>query len=571
MMTMMRLGVAVALGGLLLGTAPWLPLEPAVAQDSNASLHNQIDLLKGEMSQMQHKLEALQQQEQRDEERANAAAQAAAQQAVAHALPPNAPRVTQSANNRFGFSSADGQNTIELTGRLHLDAADYLNTRSGLATARGDDLLSGFNARRARIGVTGRFMGDWTYALIYDFGNTVDTVNINNYAAQNTRLQPAYASSLNGALSGVENAFITYNGFYNHGQRFPVAIDFGYIDVPSNLDEATSSNDIMFLERSSSQVVQTEFGGGDFRAALGARSNNDRYWLGAYLTGPQSGALDSSCAATPTTQANAAASASCPTPAQTALVTRATYQLLQGADYSLHVGVNNILDFTPRSSSNAESLQLFDRPELRVDPTIFLVTCGQASTATATGNTCKGINSKSANVTGLEFAGAIGPLYAQAEFFHYMVSQYLAAGERFAPTLGFNGGYGQISYSIGGTRHYLPSSGAYTGVIPERPLSLNGDGWGALEIAARYSAISLNDDNPGFGRLLSSTGGVAGGYQQTWSIGLNYYPNNNLRFMLDFLHVNVSNRLLPNTTTGALTLNGGVTFNAIAARTQINF
>jgi hypothetical protein len=41
--------------------------------------------------------------------------------------------------------------------------------------------------------------------------------------------------------------------------------------------------------------------------------------------------------------------------------------------------------------------------------------------------------------------------------------------------------------------------------------------------------------------------------------------------MLDFLHVNVTNRLLPNTTTGALTLNGGVHFNAIAARTQVNF
>jgi phosphate-selective porin OprO and OprP len=571
-MTMMRLrrfGVVVALGGLVFAATPWSPLEPALAQESNASLHNQIDLLKAEMSQMQEKLEALQRQEQQNEERSNAAAQAA-QQAVAHTLPPNAPRVTESATHRFGLTSADGQNAIEFTGRLHLDTADYLNTHSYLPSARGDDLDSGINARRARIGFDGRFMGDWAYALIYDFGNTSDTLNINNYAAQNTKLQPAYATSYNSALSGLENAFITYNGFYNHGQTYPVAIDLGYLDVPSNLDEATSSNDIMFLERSSSQVVQTEFGGGDFRSAFGARSNNDRYWAGLYLTGPQSGALHSSCAATPTTQANSTAT-SCPTPEQMALVTRATYQVLQDQDYSLHLGVNNILDFTPRSSSNAESLQLYDRPELRVDPTIFLVTCGQASTATATGNTCKGINSKNADVLGFEFAGAVGHLYAQAEFYHYMVSQYLAAGETLAPTLDFNGGYAEVSYSFGGTRHYLPSSGAYTGVIPEQPLSFNGGGWGALEIAARYSAIDLNDDSPGYGHLLRSTGGVEGGYQQTWSIGLNYYPNYNMRFMLDFLHVNVTNRLLPNTTTGALTLNGGISFNAIAARTQLNF
>jgi phosphate-selective porin OprO and OprP len=57
------------------------------------------------------------------------------------------------------------------------------------------------------------------------------------------------------------------------------------------MEEATSSNDIMFIERSTAQVVATEFGGGDFRSALDVRSNNDRYWVGAFLTGPNSGAL----------------------------------------------------------------------------------------------------------------------------------------------------------------------------------------------------------------------------------------------------------------------------------------
>ena len=70
-----------------------------------------------------------------------------------------------------------------------------------------------------------------------------------------------------------------------------MAFDVGVQDVPWTLDEATSSNDIMFMERSSAQVVATEFGGGDFRTALDVRSNNDRYWFGAFLTGPNSGAL----------------------------------------------------------------------------------------------------------------------------------------------------------------------------------------------------------------------------------------------------------------------------------------
>lgn len=200
------------------------------------------------------------------------------------------------------------------------------------------------------------------------------------------------------------------------------------------------------------------------------------------------------------------------------------------------------------------------------------MTCSQASSAS---NACKGVNSSRGDVAGLELAGALGGLYGQAEFYHYIVDQNLAAGEKYAPTLDFNGGYAELSYSIGGTRHYIPATGAYSGVITDRPLSFGGGGWGALEIAARYSGIDLNSHSPGYGNPLGATGGVEGGFQQTWSIGLNYYPNDNMRFMLDFLHVNVSNRLYPDYVvgghTGDLTVNGGVTFNAIAARTQINF
>ena len=47
-----------------------------------------------------------------------------------------------------------------------------------------------------------------------------------------------------------------------------MAFDFGVQDVLWTMDEATGSNDTMFMERSSAQVVATEFGGGDFRTAL---------------------------------------------------------------------------------------------------------------------------------------------------------------------------------------------------------------------------------------------------------------------------------------------------------------
>ena len=124
----------------------------------------------------------------------------------------------------------------------------------------------GIDLRRARIGVIGTFMSDWHYAFVYDFGNTADSNNLNNALANaNSSTSP---TTSNNFLSGIENAFITYNGFYSHGQQFPVAIDFGIMDVPWTLEEATSSNDLMFLERSSAQVIAATFGGGDIRTAF---------------------------------------------------------------------------------------------------------------------------------------------------------------------------------------------------------------------------------------------------------------------------------------------------------------
>src|SRR6185437_2166819 len=81
-------------------------------------------------------------------------------------------------------------------------------------------LNSGVNARRAHLGVTGKFMGDWDYNLIFDFGGSTDS----------------------GANVVLENAYITYNGLN------PYHFDLGYQDVPYTLDEATSSNNIMFIE-----------------------------------------------------------------------------------------------------------------------------------------------------------------------------------------------------------------------------------------------------------------------------------------------------------------------------------
>jgi phosphate-selective porin OprO and OprP len=405
------------------------------------------------------------------------------------ALPPKV-LMTYDRGYHFGFSDATGENTIELLGRLQLDTAGYLKYRPASETLDQKGLADGIDIRRARFGVIGNFMADWHYSLVYDFGNTADGYNQNNALANaNSSTSP---TTSNNYLAGVENAFVTYNGFYNRGQQFPVAIDFGIWDVQWTLEQSTSPLDTMFIERSSPETVATEFGGGDFRSALDFRSNNDRYWLGVYLTGPNSGALHTDGASCNTGTATVIAGTPCVTSAQMtglgpqlSFLGRAAYQLFQDKDATLHVGFNYADLFAPRVGANLQAVQLYDRPELRVDPTYFLNT----GNVPATGGQVYGFG-----------AASLYNFFIQGEYYKYVIDTRADVtgtpgnlqGGIPGPTVNLSGGYVEASYSFGGKRLYDPTRAAYTGVIPEAPMGPDLSGWGALEVAGRYSYVNLN-------------------------------------------------------------------------------
>lgn len=465
------------------------------------------------------------------------------------AAPPvtsSGPKLIESPTHQFGLSSANGENTIAIIARLQLDAGDYIHVKPqggtagvGPGSSPGTELDSGVNARRARLGIGGTFASDWAYRLIYDFGASSDSVTTGVSGA---------------ATSGVENAYFTYNGFYRPENTVPVAIDAGYLDVPWTLDESTSSNDIMFLERSSSQVIATEFGGGDFRAAAGLRSNSKDYWAGFYVTGPLSGAPHTGAADT-----------------AGAVLGRVGYQVVNTPDTIVHLGVNVGHLFQARApynsstsgpTTNSPYLVLSDRPELRIDPTNILNTGGIPATDTT--------------VEGLEAAAAYGNFFAQGEYFHYGIDQALGGTnptdgkpDTVAPTLDFQGGYAEASYSIGGQRKYIPETGAWSGVVPDHPFKLSEGGFGALEFAARVSEVDLNDHLvPGVAPHL--TGGVNGGEQTTYSFGINWYPNVNMKLMLDYLHADVE-KLKTNTTGAYPTIPSGAGIDAVAGRLQFAY
>ena len=84
----------------------------------------------------------------------------------------------------------------------------------------------------------------------------------------------------------------------------------------------------------------------------------------------------------------------------------------------------------------------------------------------------------------------------------------------------FGGGYIQASYLLcGGSQRYDANGGKYTKVRYGRK-------WGDLEIAGRYEYCDLNSKT------------VYGGSSEAYTIGLNWWIYNNVKFMINYQHNN---------------------------------
>jgi phosphate-selective porin OprO/OprP len=149
----------------------------------------------------------------------------------------------------------------------------------------------------------------------------------------------------------------------------------------------------------------------------------------------------------------------------------------------------------------------------------------------------------------------------QGEYYQIGVTQSKLPGVP-APKLGFNGGYVEGSWVLTGEPHrYSIDRASWSRPRVDHPFSLADGGIGAWEIAARYSTVDL-DSNVIPGVSQSLTGGVYGGQQQIAALALSWYPNDWLRFMLQFQYVDVSKL------NSAGTVQIGQRFETISARAQ---
>lgn len=365
----------------------------------------------------------------------------------------------------------------------------------------GVDFGSGNNFRRARFGVSGTLFKDWSYEFIYDFGGSGTEA------------------------STISSAYIEYDGLA------PVHVKLGAYPPPENFEDSTSASDLLFLERSQPTDLARSVAGSDGRDAASVLSYGDDYFAALSYTGGLVG--------------DAAVFDE-----QQALVGRVAYRLFHSADANFALGADSTYVFKladlSAGANSAHALRLRERPELNVDSEgIRLIDTGT-------------IDASKYWEWGAEATGNWQSLYAQGGYFKYDVTRR----DSILPDPSFDGWYAQASWVLTGeAKPYRSERGAYGLPTPAQPFSLDHPGLGAWELAARYSVLDL-DYRAGAAGTATPADGIRGGRQKIWTAGLNWYPNNAIRVLLDYQHTDVS-RL--SSTGGDL----GARLNAVSLRAQL--
>jgi phosphate-selective porin OprO/OprP len=401
-------------------------------------------------------------------------------------------------NNRPTVTAADGRSSISFRANVQMDGALYGESPEGPLTSdfrRGSvgglpnrensaarDFSDGFYFRRARFGVEGTMARDFNYRLLLELGG----------------------SGTEGPTR-INDAWISYSGFA------PFTLQLGAFSPPANMDDGTSPEDLLLLERASASELSRALGGADGRIGLAVKANGAR-WM-------------SSLAFTTRTVNDAEVFDT-----QLAAVGRAGFLVATGSDYNLHVGASGTYVFTPADqgpgAAARHALRFRERPEIRVD-SVRLIDTGS-------------IDADQRQRLRRGDRGNWKNFYLQGEHFWFNVERALPAT---LPDPEFAGFYLQGSWIFSGeSRRYNATTGSFQNPRPMTPFS-NAGGFGAWELAARYSHMDLNFME-GLQGTAASAASVRGGDQSVMTMGVNWYLNPNIKVMMNYMLIDVD-RLNP--------------------------
>lgn len=131
------------------------------------------------------------------------------------------------------------------------------------------------------------------------------------------------------------------------------------------------------------------------------------------------------------------------------------------------------------------------------------------------------VDADDAWVVGLEVASVLDAFHIQAELTGARVD--VATGDDYEPF----GWYVQTGYFLTGEhRPYGKKNGRFTMLHPKR--NYGKDGWGAWEVAARYSYVDL------------SKNGIEGGELDDVTLGINWYLNPAVRVMANYVYADLA-------------------------------
>jgi len=120
---------------------------------------------------------------------------------------------------------------------------------------------------------------------------------------------------------------------------------------------------------------------------------------------------------------------------------------------------------------------------------------------------------------GAELMGIFGPFYVQTEYLGTQIVRWYGK-----ENVDLGGGYLTATWVVTGeTRYYFVDEGEVG------PIEAPKHSWGALELAARYSITDLNDLGAG----------IHGGRSNQLMLGVNYYPNRNIKLQFNYSQVDV--------------------------------
>jgi phosphate-selective porin OprO/OprP len=374
----------------------------------------------------------------------------------------------------FHLESAGGAFKFKVGGRLDNDwavtEAEGLEDDFGLAPTPGgipanrteslDDVETGTEFRRARVSLEGVFYSVVPFKLEYDF------------AGGDAEFKDVWIG-----LTGVPGV---------------AAIRVGHMKEPFSLEELTSSKYITFLERGLPNVFAPDrnTGIGFFFDALEERIT---WAAGAFRDTDNFGDGFGSDSLYNIT----------------ARLTGVPWYE-DGGRRLVHVGLSYSHQFR-----NDDALRYRRKPEADLFPVNLVDT--RLAFPGVSGTTTADLRTDGVNLLNPEVALVVGPFSLQGESMHSFVD---ATGEN--PNL--YGLYVFASYFLTGEyRPYKLADAAFDRVRPKRNFFGSDGGWGAWELAARFSRLDLDD------------GAARGGALNDVTLALNWYLNPNVKVMLNYV------------------------------------